>query len=202
LGSAIVVAQPIVLGLKLIVLTRFKVTALLVPPEVTTVTLTVPGAVSVVGTAATMPVPDQEEAAGVTSTEVLPCVNVTLPGAAWKPPPLISIGKPTGLVGVVELLTFWIRGTGSWEEPPPPQPAENPLAAKTKAVPPPMTLLNFISFSFAVTREKRYALIMCGASVVVLVSIHQRALRALTVRWYRYGPLCGWDRCHAGKLPF
>src|SRR5215472_2281111 len=112
LGRAMVVAQPIALGLKVIVPTRFRVTALLAPPEVTTVTLTVPGAVRVVGTTATAPVSDQAEAAGTTSTVVLPCVKATFPGAAWKPLPLISMGRPKGLVGVVELLIFWIAGIG------------------------------------------------------------------------------------------
>src|SRR5713226_8708583 len=82
LGSAMVVAQPIALGLKVIVLTKFRVTALLVPPEVTTVTLTVPGAVRVAGTTATAPVSDQAEAAGVKSIDVLPCLKFTFPGAA------------------------------------------------------------------------------------------------------------------------
>src|SRR6266851_1557335 len=112
LGSAMVAPQLIWLGLKVIVPTRFRVIALLVPPEVTTVTLTVPGAVSVEGTSATAPVSDQAEPAGTTSIEVLPCLKLTFPGAAWKPLPLISIGRPTGLAGVVELLIFWICGTG------------------------------------------------------------------------------------------
>src|SRR5713101_9665349 len=107
-GSAIVVPHCIRLGLKLIVATRFSVIALLVPPEVTTVTLTMPGAVRVEGTSATAPVSDQADVAGTTSIEVLPCLKLIFPGVAWKPLPLISIGKPTGLVGVVELLIFWI----------------------------------------------------------------------------------------------
>src|SRR5579859_637508 len=87
LGSAMVVDQRIALGLKVIVATRFTVTALLVPPEVTTATLTVPGTVKFVvpfpaGTTATIPVDDQAEVAGTTSTEMLPCVKVTFPGAA------------------------------------------------------------------------------------------------------------------------
>jgi hypothetical protein len=68
--------------------------------------VTAPGAVRVAGTTATTPVSDQAELAGVTSTDVLPWLKVTLPGAAWNPLPLISIGSPTGLVGVVELLMF------------------------------------------------------------------------------------------------
>src|SRR5215470_10126918 len=136
LGSAMVVAQPMALGLKVIVPTRFRVTALLVPPEVTTVTFTVPGAVSVVGTAATAPVSDQAEAAGTTSIEVLPCLKLTFPGAAWKPLPLISIGRLTGLVGVVELLIFWICGTGGGVlVPPPPQAAIKAPAAIMTTVP-------------------------------------------------------------------
>jgi len=106
-----VVDQPIALGLKVGVGTRFTVTALLVPPEVVTVTLTVPGTVKLVvpfpaGTAATTPESDQTEVVGTTSAEMLPCVKVTFPGAAWKLLPLISIGRLTGLVGVVELLMF------------------------------------------------------------------------------------------------
>jgi hypothetical protein len=81
------------------------------------VTLTVPGSVKLVvpfpaGTRATMPVSDQPEALGTTVAVMLPCVNTTLPGAAWKPLPLISMGKFTGLVGVVELFIFMIEGTG------------------------------------------------------------------------------------------
>jgi hypothetical protein len=113
----VVVDQPIALGLKVSVPTRFTVTALLVPADVTTVTLTVPGTVKFVaafpvGTIATSPVSDHAEVAGTTSTEMLPCVKVTFPGAVRKRLPLISIGRLTGLVGVVELLIFWICGRG------------------------------------------------------------------------------------------
>jgi hypothetical protein len=108
-----VVDQPIALGLKLSVGTMFTLTALLVPADVVTVTLTVPGTVKLVvpfpvGTAATSPASDHAEVAGTTSTEMFPCVKVTFPGADWKRLPLISIGRLTGLVGVVELLIFWI----------------------------------------------------------------------------------------------
>src|SRR5207253_771647 len=86
-GSIVVVPQLIWLGLNVIVATRFTVTALLVPVEVTIVTLTVPGTVKFVtlfpaGTTAMIPVSDHAEVAGVTLTEMLPCVNTTLPGAA------------------------------------------------------------------------------------------------------------------------
>jgi hypothetical protein len=106
LGRAIVADQPIALGLNVSVATRFIVTELLVPPEVETVTLTVPGAVRDAGTVATIPESDHAEVAGVTSTDVLPCVNVTFPGADWKLLPLISMGRLNGEVGVVELLMF------------------------------------------------------------------------------------------------
>lgn len=138
LGNAVVVDQPMALGLKLSVGTRFTLTALLVPPDVVAVTLTVPGTVKLVvplpaGTVATIPVSDHDEAAGVTSTEMLPCLKVTFPGAAWKPLPLISIGRLTGLEGVVELLMFWICGMGGGgvvvPPPPPPQPETKANAA-------------------------------------------------------------------------
>src|SRR5260370_17948454 len=118
LGSAMVVAQPIALGLKVIVPTRFRVTALLVPPEVTTVTLTVPGAVRVAGTAATAPVSDQAGPAGTTSIDVLPSLKLTFPGATSNPLPLISIGTPTALVAVVELVIFRVFAPRRVQPPP------------------------------------------------------------------------------------
>ena len=91
LGRAMVVPQAMALGLKLSVGMRFKVTELLVPPEVVTVTVT-EAAVSVEGTVTTTPVADHAEVAGVTSVEEPPWVKVTLPGAPWKLLPLISMG--------------------------------------------------------------------------------------------------------------
>jgi hypothetical protein len=80
---------------------------LLVPPDVTTVTVTVPGTVNrLEGTTATMPVSDQPPVLGTTVAETLPCTNITFPGPLWKPVPLISMGRFTGLEGVVELLMF------------------------------------------------------------------------------------------------
>jgi hypothetical protein len=77
-----VAVQAKLLGLKLRVCIKFRFTALLVPPDVTTVTLTVPGNVKFeVGTTATMPVSDQPPAFGTTVAETLPCVKTTLPGA-------------------------------------------------------------------------------------------------------------------------
>jgi hypothetical protein len=72
-----VVDQLIPLGTKAKVPTRLIVTELLVPPEVPTVTFTVPGTVKVdepfpVGTTATIPVSDHVEVVGTTSTEMLP----------------------------------------------------------------------------------------------------------------------------------
>ena len=107
-GSAIVGPQPSVKGEKPAIAIRPSETALLVPPLVTTLTDTVPGTVkpAMLGTMATTPVSDHDEDAGTTSIETVPCVKLTLPGIAWKPLPLISIGKPTGFVGVVSLLMF------------------------------------------------------------------------------------------------
>src|SRR5258708_37671554 len=87
LGSGVVVVQVTLLALKLLACTRFKVTPLLVPPDVLTVTVTVPGTVKLVGplplgTTATMLVFDHPPAAGVTVAEMLPCVKITCPGAA------------------------------------------------------------------------------------------------------------------------
>jgi hypothetical protein len=77
-----VAVQAKLLGLKLRVWIKFRLTALLVPPDVTTVTLTVPGNVKFeVGTMATMPVSDQPPEFGTTVAETLPCVKTTLPGA-------------------------------------------------------------------------------------------------------------------------
>src|SRR5260370_13031838 len=56
-GKAMVVPQPIALGLKVMVPTRFTVPLLLVPPEVTTVTVPLPGAVRVAGTTPPTPLP-------------------------------------------------------------------------------------------------------------------------------------------------
>jgi hypothetical protein len=69
-----------------VVCTKFSITPLLVPPDVLTVTVTVPGTVKLVvplplGTTATMLVVDHPPAAGVTVAEMLPCVKITCPGA-------------------------------------------------------------------------------------------------------------------------
>jgi hypothetical protein len=103
-----VIPQVKVLGENPVIATRPSDTALLVPPLVTTLTDTVPGTVkpALLGITATTPVSDQDEVAGTTSIATVPCVKLTLPGVTWKPLPLISIGKPTGLIGVVELLMF------------------------------------------------------------------------------------------------
>src|SRR5579863_5946304 len=106
---------------------RFNATILLVPPLVTTVTFTVPGKVKLLvplpaGTVTTRPVSDQPELLGTTEAVREPCVNTTFPGADWKPLPLISIGRLTGLEGVVELLIFRIEGTGGGGAEPPPDP--------------------------------------------------------------------------------
>jgi len=64
-------------------------------------------------------VSDHPEALG-TTVALIPVddwVNTTWPGELRKPLPLISIGSPTGLEGLVELLTFKTEGTGSFEEP-------------------------------------------------------------------------------------
>ncbi len=63
-----------------------------------------------------MPVSDHPEAFGTTAA-VMPVaawVKTTLPSALRKPLPLISIGRPTGLEGLVELLISKIEGTGGW----------------------------------------------------------------------------------------
>jgi hypothetical protein len=112
---------------------------LLVPFDVTTVTLTVPGTVKFVvpfpaGTAATAPVSDHAEALGTTVAAMLPCVKTTLPGAVRKAVPLISMGRFTGLEALDELLIFKIAGTGAGGAlllPPPPQP-EKRIPATTR----------------------------------------------------------------------
>src|SRR5262249_25841218 len=121
-GRAVVVVQVTLLTLNSSFCTRATTIPLLVPPEVTTVTVTVPGTVNVVvdGTTTTMPVSDHPEASGVTVATVLPWVKRTCPGALWKPVPFISMGRPTELEGVVELLIFKIEGTGAVAPPPPP----------------------------------------------------------------------------------
>src|SRR5260370_30484247 len=86
-GRGVATPQFRLLGLNVLVCTKFSVTLLLVPPEVLTVTVTVPGTVKFVvplpfGTTATMLVLDHPPAAGVTVAEMLPCVKITCPGAA------------------------------------------------------------------------------------------------------------------------
>jgi len=64
-------------------------------------------------------VSDHPEAFGAT-VALIPVddwVNTTWPGELRKPLPFISIGSPTGLEGLVELLTFKMEGTGSFKEP-------------------------------------------------------------------------------------
>ena len=110
---------------KVSVCTKSTLTALLVPPLVTTVTAIVPGRVNELvplpaGTVTTTPVSDHPEAFGPT-VALIPLddwVNTTWPGELRKLLPLISIGSPTGLEGLVELLTFKMEGTGNLEEPP------------------------------------------------------------------------------------
>jgi hypothetical protein len=142
LGKDVVVPQDIPLGMKVNAATRFRVTTLLVPPEVATVTLTEPGSVKLVvpfprGTTATMPVSDHPAALGTTVATMLPWVKVTCPGALLKPLPLISIGSPTGPEAVVELLIFKIEGTVGGVEPvfPPPQATRAAPAANSMTAP-------------------------------------------------------------------
>jgi len=108
---------------------------------VTTVTSIVPGRVNELvplpaGTVTTTPVSDHPEALGIT-VALIPlddCVNTTWPGELRKPLPLISIGSPTGLEGLVELLTFKMEGTGTFEEPlQPRRNATGPITASTLA---------------------------------------------------------------------
>jgi hypothetical protein len=116
------------------------VTALLVPPLVFTVTETVPGTVKLfvpfpAGTTTAMPLSVQPPAFGVT-VAVMPLDDwekITEPGELWKPLPLISMGRLTGLDGSVELLIFWIEGTGGGAvllEFEPPQPTNRPDAIR------------------------------------------------------------------------
>src|SRR6516225_1774458 len=69
-GRGVVVVQVTLLGLKALVVTRFSDTPLLVPPDVLTVTVTVPGTVKAVppplGTTTAMLVLDHPPAPGVT----------------------------------------------------------------------------------------------------------------------------------------
>jgi hypothetical protein len=83
------------------------------------------------GTVTTIPVSDHPEAFGTTValTPVDDWVNTTWPGEPRKPLPFISIGSPTGLEGLIELLTFKTEGTGSLVEEP--QPTRNARAATT-----------------------------------------------------------------------
>jgi hypothetical protein len=133
-GRAVVVVHVTLLTLNVSVCTRATTTPLLVPPEVTTVTVTVPDTVnefvpSPDGTTTTMPVSDHPEAFGVTVATMLPWVKRTCPGELWKPLPFISMGRPTGLEGVVELLILEIEGTGVVVAPPPPPPQPTKKAA-------------------------------------------------------------------------
>ncbi len=138
-----------------------RATPLLVPPAVTTVTVTVPGTVNElvpfpVGTTTTMPLADQPEAFGMTVAVMLveAWVKTTLPGALRKPLPFISIGSPTGLEGSVELLIFKIEGTGSGGVlDPPPEPPEPPeqatkSAAAVTMMAAPTAMAHFLGFVF------------------------------------------------------
>src|SRR5260370_32873372 len=74
-GRGVARPQTRLLGLNALVCTKFSVTPLLVPPDVLTVTVTVPGTVKLVvplplGTTATMLVVDHPPAAGVTVAEI------------------------------------------------------------------------------------------------------------------------------------
>jgi hypothetical protein len=116
-GKGVVVVQVTLLTLNVTFCTRFSVTPLLVPPAVTTVTVTVPGSVNAVlplpeGTITTMLLSDHPDALGVTLAVMFPCVKTTLPGALRKLLPFTSIARPTGLEGVVELLMFDMEGGG------------------------------------------------------------------------------------------
>ncbi len=79
--------QTRLLGLNALVCTKFSATSLLVPPEVLTFTVTIPGTVKLLvplplGTTVTMLVVDHPPAATVPGAEMLPCVKITFPGAA------------------------------------------------------------------------------------------------------------------------
>ena len=141
LGRGEVVDQVTLLTSKVSVCTKSTLTALLVPPLVTTVTSIVPGRVNELvplpaGTVTTTPVSDHPGGLG-TTVALIPlddCVNTTWPGELRKPLPLISIGSPTGLEGLVELLTFKMEGTGSFEEPlQPKRNATAPMTASARA---------------------------------------------------------------------
>jgi len=157
-GSDVVVAHAKPLGLNVRVCTMLRVTPLLVPPAVTTVTVTVPGSVKELvplpdGTVTTIPVSDHPEAFGTTEA-VMPVeawVKTTLPGALRKPLPFISIGSPTGLEGSVELLIFKIEGTASGGVlDPPPEPPEQATksAAAVTMMAAPTAIAHFWVFVF------------------------------------------------------
>jgi hypothetical protein len=73
-------------------------------------------------------------------------VKSTLPGALRKLLPLISIGRPTGLEGLLELLIFKIEGTDGLVAPPPlpEQPTKN--AAAVTIMTAPTAIAHFIGF--------------------------------------------------------
>src|SRR5258708_27700705 len=84
-GRGVATPQARLLGLNALVCTKFSVTPLLVPPDVLTVTVTVPGTVKLVGplplgTTATMLVFDHPPAAGVTVAAMFTCVKLTCSG--------------------------------------------------------------------------------------------------------------------------
>ncbi len=84
-GSGVVSAQVIALGSKLTVGTRLSAIALLVPPVVSTLTVTVPGTVNWLdpfpaGTTALIRLFDHAPAPGVTMAVTFPCVKTTWPG--------------------------------------------------------------------------------------------------------------------------
>ena len=97
--------------------TRARVTPLLVPSGVLTVTVTFPGALNGFpalpdGTTAMMLLFDHPETLGLKAATSVPCVKTTSPGPLRKLSPLISMARPTGLEGVVELLILDMDGGG------------------------------------------------------------------------------------------